>query len=173
VAVVATIAYRACSKRRHIVATVRGSLLTIAAALVAAPILGGTAQAFFNQSSLSVNFGDAYTISCSATTTKCVEMETCDLGPGGDIFEQVLSVSSPATLFGRAEDNRAFSLGCTGFQTICRGGTSVGSMKGLAVITLPTGSDGDSYSVEIHCLDKNSNVLPEATLKVKQTEFNH
>ena len=46
-------------------------------------------------------------------------------------------------------------------------------MKGLAMITHPSGTSGDQYAVEILCLDENSNPLLEAKLKVTQTENNN
>jgi hypothetical protein len=146
--------------------------LAIAAALLAVPIFAGTAQAFFAADSLTVNDADTYTVSCKSGATKCIEMRTCDELPGSDTFQQVLAITSPTTLSGKSQDEIAVNGSCTGFQNVCRAGTTIGTMKGLAFVTHPYGTNGHAYSVEIHCLDKNYNVLPDTQLKVIQTEFN-
>jgi hypothetical protein len=146
--------------------------LAVAAALLAAPIFAGTAQAFFAANSLTVNDGDTYSISCKSGATKCIEMETCDQLPNPDTFQQVLAVTSPTTLMGKSQDDIAINGSCTGFQNVCRAGTTIGTMKGLGIVTHPFGTTGNVYTVEIHCLDKDFNVLPDTELKVIQTEFN-
>jgi hypothetical protein len=99
-------------------------------------------------------------------------MQICDESAGTDIFQQVLAVTSPSTLLGKTQNDLAVNGGCAGSvaQTICRPATGVGAMKGLAIITHPSGTSGDLYLVDILCLDKTGNPLPEATLKVIQTE---
>jgi len=151
------------------------TVVAIAATLAATPVLGGTAQAFGTFGTLTVNYGDTYKISCTSTATHCIAMHICDANPDADIFQQVLAATSPSTLVGKTQNDIAVNGGCAGTiaQTICRSGTAVGPMKGLAVITHPSGTSGDQYNVEIECLDKTSNPLPEATLKVTQTENNN
>jgi hypothetical protein len=149
-------------------------LLVFTAALTLSPLFGDFAYAFFGSGTLNVNHGDTYKFTCSSGATHCVVMETCSVVSNlSDIFQQVLVATTPTAFIGKTTNYTARSdtpPNCTTSQAICRTGTTAGAMKGLAIVTHPTGADGSGYFFTLQCSDKNGNILPGPT--VIQTEDN-